>query len=41
MSAITKVHDVVCQGCGGKSGAHMDVRCPFLLLALGRVVKRK
>ena len=37
---VTRARDVVCQGCGGTGGRHRDVRCPFLVAAMARIVKR-
>ena len=36
MNVVTKLRDVTCQGCGGRGGRHVDVRCTFLKLSLER-----
>lgn len=28
---VTKRRDVVCNGCGGRGGGHIDLKCPFYL----------
>ena len=40
MSDVTKKHDVVCNGCGGKSGTHTDTKCPFLVDRLLSAIRR-